>query len=138
MKTKELIDQLLTADPTGEAEVLVGSETDIQWIERQVWYYDGYPVLLDWDEKINDIKGMNVLYEPETGLRHKVVIHEYDIDTAILDNPDVKITIDKRISKNTRDRYNKRFEAKRKRVKKIIQELEDAKKVNKEINEITD
>ena len=111
MKTKELIEQLFIADPIGDAEVVIGSGTDIWFVERQEWYYNGYPELIDWDEKTFDVKGVKILSEPDANINHrnKVSLCEFDVEEAIYDDPKIKITIDKRINKAHRDRYKRRF-----------------------------
>jgi hypothetical protein len=53
MKTAELIRRLQEADPSGEAECVVGTD-DIYFVELLPCYYDGSPLLLVHDEKLRD------------------------------------------------------------------------------------
>ena len=51
MKTRELIALLNAADPTGEAECVVGSD-DVYFVSQAPMYYDGRPWLLVHDEAL--------------------------------------------------------------------------------------
>ena len=140
MKTKELIEQLLIADPIGDAEVVIDSTTDIWFVERQEWYYNGHPCLIDWDEKTYDVIGFKILAEPEPLIknRNKVSIFLLDTEHGLLDNPDLKVFIDERINEPKRSRYKNKIERQRRRVKRVIAKIEREEQEKKEINEITE
>lgn len=88
MKTKELIRQLQEADPSGEEEVSVGN-TDIYFVTAEPAYYDGLQEVLIHDES-------NKPYYSICGAKlrskgAKIVIHDYSIREALVDNVDLPI-----------------------------------------------
>lgn len=89
MKTSELIDRLRKADPTGDAECVVGSE-DIYFVARQPMYYDGRPWLLVHDAAVRD-KACSIigLRYPESGT--KVSIVTVGVESALYEHPDLPI-----------------------------------------------
>src|SRR5271166_4607739 len=92
MKGKELIRQLLEADPTGEIEVCVGN-IDIHFVSLDPAYYDGQLQVLLRDPKRTgrcyDICGAEIRNEGQ-----KVQIHTFSIQDAIWEDADLPITGD--------------------------------------------
>lgn len=83
MKTKELIRQLIEADPSGELEVGLGA--DIHFVERLPSYYDGYQQVLIKDENGRIVGGKYVEGQD------KVWIYTYSFSDAIWDYEDFPI-----------------------------------------------
>jgi len=79
MKTKELIRQLLDADPTGEAEACVGN-SDIHFVEKLPSYYDGDLQVLERDPNIN---GYNIIGGKYKRSGNKIKIHTLSFSDAI-------------------------------------------------------
>lgn len=85
MKTKDLIERLNKEDPTGEAEVVVGTR-DIFFAEALPMYYDGTPIILIRDKSkapYYDVKGFKV---GSSGT--KVKLHLMGMDDVIENDPD--------------------------------------------------
>lgn len=87
MKTKELIRQLMKADPTGEEEVCVGN-TDIHFVERLAAYYDGPLQVLERDE---DCEFYNIVGARYKRTGYKVNIFTLSICDAILNTPEIPV-----------------------------------------------
>lgn len=79
MKTKELIELLLKADPKGEAEVMVANRAVLDACIVPM-YYDGLGVLPIFDKQ-NEIVGINV---KQSGLKLKLCV--LDLKDVFLDN----------------------------------------------------
>jgi hypothetical protein len=87
MKTKELIKQLLDADPSGEREVCVGN-VDIFFVEKMPAFYDGRLQVLQRDE---NLKGYNIVGAKLVSSGLKINIHTMSIFDALWDNPNLPI-----------------------------------------------
>ena len=87
MKTRILIEQLQKADPTGEAECVVGCQ-DIHFVAAVPMFYDGTPTLLERDETKSgyNIIGLRV---PDRGI--KIKIHTLSRRDVFLDHPDTPV-----------------------------------------------
>lgn len=84
MQTKELIAELLRADPTGDGEVCVANK-DIHFIKRDPAYYDGCLERL-----IKNLDG-DVISGRITAVGAKIDIVVKSIEDCILDNPDFPV-----------------------------------------------
>lgn len=89
MKTSELIRRLQEADPTGDAECVVGCE-DIFFVEPLPAYYDGRPLLLVHDESLRD-KCFSVVGARFMGDGPKVRITTLGLEDLLIDNPELPI-----------------------------------------------
>jgi len=90
MKTSDLIRRLQEADPTGEAECVVGGD-DIYFVENLPMYYDGLPTLLVHDpEKRNREWSVVGLRVPPSG-EYKVRITTLGADDVFLEQPDTPV-----------------------------------------------
>lgn len=101
MKTKELIRQLMKADPTGEEECVVGGQ-DIYFVESLPGYYDGCYELLSRDS-VGSVVGMKV-----TRAGTKIQIHVAEVDNFIADDNDFPIELDESLNavqKESRGNY---------------------------------
>lgn len=84
MKSKEVIRQILEADPTGEVEVCVGN-LDIHFIHSEPAYYDGPLQVIERDESKKGYNPVGGKYKREGD---KVVIRTVSIRDCIASNPD--------------------------------------------------
>jgi hypothetical protein len=95
MKTKELIEMLQEADPSGELEVVAphdGVWSDIYFVEVLEGYYDGaYQVLLH-DPELKG-KCYSVIGAQYRNDGSKVVLHVESIQDAMIDNPDLPVEV---------------------------------------------
>lgn len=89
MKTKELIEMLQEADPSGDLEVCVDN-MDIHFAEVQEAYYDGCLQVLDRDRSCQfyNVVGVRIL---DSGW--KVCLHTLSLADAILNKPDVEVDL---------------------------------------------
>lgn len=87
MKTKDLIDKLKEADPSGDLECCIGN-CDIIGIHTDPGYWDGCLQVLERDEK-GRIKGGKYC----SG-QTKVVIRTYSIRDFVVDNNNFKVSYD--------------------------------------------
>lgn len=91
MKVKDLIERLNRLDPTGEIEVAVGGNIDIHFLDLREAYYDGRLQVLKRDPSKKgwyDICGADI-----RGAGMKIAIIPLSIEGAILNNPDLPVTI---------------------------------------------
>lgn len=89
MKTKDLIKLLQEADPTGELDCVVGNEDIFDvWVEPAYW--DGCKQLLVRD---TSLKGYNIVGAEYRSDGEKVQIQTMNIMEAMLDNPDLPVTV---------------------------------------------
>ena len=89
MKSKELIKQILEADPSGELEVIAGG-IPIYFVDREPAYYDGPLKALIQDKSLR--------YYNITGFKYshkgfKIRLHLMDIEDVLLNNPDLPVDI---------------------------------------------
>jgi hypothetical protein len=104
MKTRELIRRLQEADPSGEAECVVGNQ-DIFFTEPMTMGYDGRPVLLVRDasrQPYYDVIGLRV---PAAG--EKVQLHLLSPEDVFDDLPDAPVHYD---TEAVRERYEEDIE----------------------------
>lgn len=87
MKTKELIRQLIEADPSGEEEVCVGN-CDIHFIENLPAYYDGSLQVLQRDE---NCKFYNIIGGKYKRTGRKIQIHTLSISDAISNRQEIPV-----------------------------------------------
>lgn len=85
MKTKELIRQLMEADPSGEEECCVGN-VDIHYVCKDPAYYDGSLQVLLRDE--TEKQYYNIIGGKYVRTGYKIQIHTLAI-SDIMDDPDV-------------------------------------------------
>jgi len=83
MKTKELIQRLQEADPSGELECCVGN-IDIYFITQEPAYYDGPLQVLTHDASLRD-KAWSITGAKIVSSGTKVQIHTLSIEDVILD-----------------------------------------------------
>lgn len=101
MKTKDLIEALQAADPSGEIECCVGNE-DIHFVSREPAYWDGCLQTFERDPKLKgqfDIRG-----GIRTAEGDKIQIHSLGLRDLFTDLPDLPIRY-VGMSKNTEDWY---------------------------------
>lgn len=115
MKTRELIKQLHSADPTGEEEVCVGN-ADIHYVQHSPAYYDGCLEVLirDPNNEYYNIIGAELRAEG-----NKIVINTLDIQSAIFDNPKLPVKYDSAYT----EKYKANHEAWRKFTKKVDKKM---------------
>ena len=119
MKTKELIAQLLEADPTGEGEVCVWNH-DIHYVERKPAYWDGRLERLDRDptkQCYNIIKGRIV------SKGDKIQIRPITLEDAIGNDPDLPVEINAG-NADSDARYAAQIEAWRQEMRDAIAAIE--------------
>jgi len=89
MKTKELIERLQEADPSGELPVC-NDNYDILFIDVVAAYYDGRleQLIRDPESKYYGVTGARVLCSGD-----KVRIHTHSIEDAIWENQDLLIDL---------------------------------------------
>jgi len=114
MKTKEVIRQLLEADPTGEEEVSVGN-CDIYYVDSIPSYYDGNQKILIRDESKNcyNVVGVKVR---EAG--RKIVINTLSLEDALYTDPNLPVDLSE-LSPVSRQRYEEFLENTRKEVEEM-------------------
>ena len=91
MKTKELIRQLMEADPTGEEECCVGN-IDIHFVSKEPAYYDGTLQVLKRDP--SKLPYYNIVGGEYVRSGFKVQIHTLSI-VDILDDPEATLEYEK-------------------------------------------
>jgi hypothetical protein len=122
MKTKDLIERLNKEDPTGEAEVVVGTR-DIFFAEALPMYYDGTPIILIRDkskEPYYDITGFRM---GSSGT--KIKLHLMDYEDVIENDPDCIVEfLDARAEKMLADKvFELRVEEKKYRQDALAEKL---------------
>jgi len=90
MKTRELIRLLQEADPSGEEQVVVGNEPILD-VDRLPAYYDGLMQVLIEDESKKPYYAVIGAAFVNTGT--KITIMTHSIEWAVLENPDLPVTI---------------------------------------------
>lgn len=90
MKTKELIQRLQDADPSGELEVVADDNSDIHFVERQPGYHDGCGQALIRDETKF---GYNILGVRIFSGGWKIRLHVASIQEVLDHNPDAVIDL---------------------------------------------
>lgn len=117
MKTKYLIAELLKADPTGEAECVVGGE-DILFVSSDPAYYDGNPQIAVRDDSnpFYNVTGFTFLNEGT-----KVRIHTHSLEAALLNNPDLPVFYP---TDRIRKKWEDYIEAERKENRRLKQQIE--------------
>lgn len=118
MKSKELIEEILKADPSGELEVCIGGNDPIDFVSMQEAYYDGNLEILIKDSN-GKLKGYKV-----TGNGYKIIIHTKDLYSCFSTNINLELDM------NELSEYNKkRWESKayfiRQEILQIKAEIED-------------
>ncbi len=120
MKTKELIEALKDADPSGELEVIAGSDP-IYFVETQEAYYDGMlPMLVQDHTKGPYYNIVGFKYTPNGG---KVRLHLMDLDSCILNDPEIPLDLSE-VPAHSKQRYFERAEKKRTEIREIIRKVE--------------
>jgi hypothetical protein len=114
MKTSELIKQLQEADPTGFIEVCCDGG-EIIFVENQEAYYDGKLQTVKRDEK-GQICGMKI-----TTRGRKIRLHVYDLEDAILDQPEIPVELD--IEDYQKLEMEKKIESLRQETRDIIEKI---------------
>jgi hypothetical protein len=87
MRTSELIKQLQKADPKDECTVCV-SNSPVNGVDRQPWYYDGRLEYIERDKVTN--KPIKIGYK---GGSDKIVIHCDSIEGALYDYPEAQLEL---------------------------------------------
>lgn len=119
MKTKELIAELLKADPTGEGEVCVGN-CDIYYVEKLPAYYDGCLQRLIRD---SEKKGWNIVAAKYTAEGYKISIRPLSIGDAIFDDKDLPVTCEG-MSEQSAASYQKSVAARRQETEDVHNDSE--------------
>jgi hypothetical protein len=104
MKTRELIDQLQRADPSGELEVIADG-TPVYFVSRQDAYYDGPLEMLIHDDSKRpyySIVGYKV-----TQRGQKVRLHLMGLSDVLLDEPEAPVDLSE-LSDWSRERWANR------------------------------
>lgn len=114
MKSKELIEQLLKADPNGEFEV-VAAGIPIYFASRQPAYYDGALKILIQDKTSEHYNITGFKY---THQGNKIQLHLMDIDDVLLNDPDLLVDISE-VTEHSKDRISKSVEETRSEMKSI-------------------
>jgi hypothetical protein len=112
MKVSKLIAALQELDPTGEVEVVVGSD-DISYADRQPGYYDGWYELLQRNDR-QEITGVMVCTQLD-----KIKLVTCGARDLFWEEPDLVVEYD---SENAERRAKDKLEIYREKIKK---ELED-------------
>lgn len=115
MKTKELIEQLLKIDPSGETEVCINN-LDINYLDKVESYYDGRLERLVKD-KNNTVVGGKYL---SNGLKVRIITTS--IEQCLLDNPDLTVDFSE-LDEHLVEIYKNRVERYRAVSKKIIHDI---------------
>lgn len=99
MKTKDLIAELIKADPSGELEVIAGG-TPIYFVDCEPAYYDGPLKILIQDKSLTcyNITGFKYTHQGE-----KVRLHLMDLDDVLLNDPDLPVDISE-VTEHSRER----------------------------------
>lgn len=95
MKTKELVKQLILADPDGEAEVCVDNVDIIDVDGPMPTYYDGQFVQIVIDTnlaRVVDGRGVSKVMPRTSG--SKIKLRTMDAEEAFLDNPEAELIQD--------------------------------------------
>jgi hypothetical protein len=110
VKTAELIRRLQEADPSGEAECVVGTD-DIYFVELLPSYYDGSPLLLVHDEALRD-KAHSIVGARYMRSGNKVRITTMDLEAVLCDDPELPI--------ETGPKYEERVQNARREMREMI------------------
>lgn len=120
MKTAELIRRLQEADPSGEAECVVGGQ-DIYFVSAEPGYYDGEYQVLVHDPAKRD-RAWSIVGAIVTRRGTKVRLHVMGIRDCLLDMPDMPVTLD--LQGQRREEYQATIEMWRAEMKQINAEVD--------------
>lgn len=132
MKTKELIEQLQKADPSGEIECCIENAA-IGYIHKEYAYYDGCLQIIIGKDGRYSAKIMEKGY--------KIFVNPVDLETHVFDDPDFEIDINN-LTGYYKTSWERRIERWRKEGRMSIDELErtelndELDKLQKEIDEV--
>lgn len=125
MKTRDLIEQLQQADPTGEAECVVGCD-DIYFVSNEPMHYDGAPCLLIRDESKKPFYHVAGARYEVSG--RKVQFHTMGLEDILGDHHDAPVTFG---SEEQRAFREPRVEAARAKSRAIDAHVEEWSKARK-------
>ena len=119
MKTGQLVDLLLEADPSREGEVCVGNE-DIWYVEPKPAYWDGCLQRLIRDETK---QGYNIVGAKYQGEGTKISIRTLSIEDAVFENPELPVSYECGNPDRRTELHHK-----------VEQWREDGRKINVQVN----
>ncbi|HMC00795.1 MAG TPA: hypothetical protein VKN14_07155 [Flavobacteriaceae bacterium] len=120
MKTKELIEQLQKADPSGDCEV-VADGTPIYFVAKLPAYYDGPLAILIHDEKLKD-KCYSITGYKLTCTGEKIRLHLTDLESVIFEDSEATVDLSE-LPESQKNRWEKLIQDLRKESRKIDEEI---------------